>query len=346
MPSFHSARKLSPRVAGVVAILLAETVTHSAEASPDLRVAVVCTKGASCAAFTQRLRGQTSDLKVEIQDALQSLPTLPLAASIAAVDEIAKATGSTVAVWWSQGSLAVLLREPAPGRVMVRRVAADAFAIGSAELEAGSLIARTAIIAALEGKPIGEPRPTPPPPPLPLPTPWELSLGLGASLHWDEVPPSRGEGLEFRAGIRRGRLRFGGQWTQRRDEDLDLPYARGTLAGRLLFGFVGFELLALPAFALGVEGRVGKLRSTVQSSTGAYRDPVEFSRTILGVGVRYHHVLLPNRLLLWAALNLDHVQDPIVIGVRDAAGFHPVWPMAANQPSVGLGIEYFLPIRL
>ncbi len=341
-----------PRLAGLFAILVGTVVAPLSVASPALRVVVVCETGASCVAFSERLRGQTSDLKIEVRDAERTLPPLPLEASIAAVDEIASSSGSAVAVWWAKGSLIALLREPTPGRVLIRAVAANAVASDwqpdSAELEAGSLIARTAIIAAIEGKPIGELRQTPTPTPVPSPrvTPWKMSLGIGASLHWDGVPPSRGEGLEFRVGMRLGRFRLAGQWTERGTDDLDLPYAKGTLAGRQLVALVGLDVLVRPTFTWSVEARLGRLTSTVESSTGAYRDPIEFNRTAVGLGTRFYYALLPNELSIWVAVNLDRVQDPIVIGVRDAAGFRPVWPMAAIQPSIGLGIECFLPIEL
>jgi len=346
---------ITPRFAGRFAIVVGTIVAQLAMASPVLRVVVVCETGASCVAFSERLRGQTSDLKIEVLDAGRTVARgdsspLPLEVSIAEVDEIAKSSESAVAVWWAKGSLVALIREPAPGRVLVRAVAANEVASDwqpdSAELEAGSLIARTAIIAAIEGKPIGEPRQTlaPKPSPGPPETPWKISVGLGASLHWDDVPPSRGEGLEIRAATRRGPFRLGGQWTERRTEDLDLPYAKGTLAGRLLLALVGFDLRVKPTFTLGLEARVGRLTSNIKSSTGAYRDPIELNRTTVGIGARFHFVLLPTQVSLWAAINLDHVQDPIVIGVRDAAGFRPIWPMAANQPSIGVGIEYLFPI--
>jgi hypothetical protein len=352
VPGFKIARTITPRLAGRFAIFIATVLAPLTLAAPPLRVVVVCETGASCVAFSERLRGQTSDLEIEILDAERSLPSLPIEASIAAVDEIARSSGSAVAVWWARGSIVALLREPAPGRVLVRAVAANEvtrdWQPDSADLEAGSLIARTAIIAAIEGKPIGEPRkPDPPvPPSIPPATPWKFSLGVGASLHWDDVPPSQGEGLELRVATKRGRFRFAGQWTERLTEDLDLPYAKGTLKGRLLIALVGFEPIVRPAFTLGVEARVGRLVSTIESSTGAYRDPVEFTRTTVGFGVRFHYVLLPNKVSLWAAANLDHVQDPIIIGVRDAGGFRPIWPMAANQPSMGFGIEYLLPFEL
>jgi len=181
-------------VAAAVVVFFA--MAARAEAEP-LHV-VVRTVSDADRGLLDRIRGQTSDLDVAIEertaDALE--PSLPL--QLAAADGLAPTGASSAVVWFdrdpeAERAILVVLAVPRAGRVLVRRVEERD---RSATLEAAALIVRSALQALAEGATIGveratvappPPEPPPAPPPEPRrapPPPPSRSSGWLASIGW------------------------------------------------------------------------------------------------------------------------------------------------------------------
>lgn len=314
-----------------------------------LSVLLLCTAEAPCESFLARLRGQTSDLAVTVA-AVKTLPPGFLINDVEEADALAQSHAAAVVLWWRAGNVIALLREPPPGRVVMRAVASSNDAeIGTAELEAGSLVARTAIVAALNGTPIGvvrEPVAAASVAPLPttvaVPTIWKGLAAIGAQIKWDGLPPLPMRGLELRLGVKRSDLSFGSTFAQGLQTDLDLPAAEGTLDRRYLSAWLEYELLRYRPYSLGVESHAGWLWTTVTPLSGPTTTKSEF--TLFYWGLALHPRFEVNRqFALWAAIGLDRMEHPINVGVRTSMGYRPLWFMERYQPALSFGVEFLFP---
>ncbi|MCG5052719.1 MAG: hypothetical protein KA712_07140 [Myxococcales bacterium] len=339
--------------------------TAAAESPPKLRVLFLCTAAAPCEGFRARLKGQTSDLRLRlVEDELtETTPARSRDDAVAAAEGLAIQHEAQVVVWWREGALLALLREPAPGRLLEREVVKSAKATappGTAELEAGSLIARSAIVAALRGTPIGEPLPPPPPPapapppepppapppPLPPPAapPWQVSASLGWQGLWDGLPTEPSHGLELRLGGRRGRLVVGGSWIERKEVSIRLPEARGAIGSRQLGAFGGYEPFVRGPLALSLEARLGWLLSRVEALSGPRQgESPSYSHLFAGLGTRVRYQVASRWLYGWAAGSVDFVQDAFFVGLRSGTTFRAIWELSRVQPSVAIGVEMVFP---
>jgi hypothetical protein len=206
----------------------------TAEAPPRLRVIVRVTTPAD-SAFVARLRGQTSDLPVEIVEApaVALEPTSDL--RIAAAAALVAGSAGAVVLWRVPDQVMAYIESRPSARLLARStstaepgpeagVAPDAparegAAPASADLEAAALISRAALKAIIEGQSVGEPRPPPPAPAPPAPaapappTPTRYALGafaaVGGGVTADGVATDPIAVLSARAGGRLGRFAVG-----------------------------------------------------------------------------------------------------------------------------------------
>jgi hypothetical protein len=42
---------------------------------------------------------------------------------------------------------------------------------------------------------------------------------------------------------------------------------------------------------------------------------------------------------MWLVANIDRIEEPFNVGVRNAAGYRPIWHMWSLQPGLGMGFE-------
>ena len=355
--------------AGVVGFALTTAacllVTGDALAKPPLRVIYVCTEDASCESFAARLKGQTSDLNVKVvrvSRAHEALPE-PLEEAVAKVDQIAAAQDAEVALWWRAHDLVALLRRPPPGRVLVRRVRSGKplhnGALGTADLESGSLISRTAIVAALNGTQLGVPRqaalheqraaapaaalPAAAPPGQSASARWQGAVALGGNAMWDGLPSDPSVGLEARVGAKYKRLRLGLLWVERRTVEISVPQARGSIASRQVGAVVGLDVFQLLKLNAGVEARGGWVWAQVAPLSGPFEEKVGFTRKFVGIAIHLRYALMPGRLSAWAGGAVDWVEEPFTVGLRSPQGYQAMWYMSAVQPALAVGLEVLFP---
>jgi hypothetical protein len=199
----------------VVAAML--FVCGVAQADDTLAV-VIRVDGAEDEAIARRVRGQTSDLDVDLTVVEGRLePTL--AAQVEAAGALAEEQGARVIVWFDEGgggTLLVHVAAPASGRVLVRRIPSGG---RSASRETAAVVVRSALRALAAGGEIGvaaaqavaeaeAASPTPPPPPRDVDrVPAVRSrarVGFSASLGWqiaiDGESPAGQQGLAARIG--------------------------------------------------------------------------------------------------------------------------------------------------
>ena len=238
-----------------------------------------------------------------------------------------------------------LTRKPAPGRVLVRPIAGTS-TLGTAHLEAGSLVARTTIVATLNNAPLGIARPpvaeaaTQVVAPAPVPVAaWQLAPRLGLATAWDGLPKEPSFGFEARLEGRWRTLAVGALWQERPTVDLLLPEARGSIGSRIQGVLLAYDFFNRRAWSIGLEARLGWLTTWVQPLSGPKQDELRFVRPFAGIGVRLQRALLPGRVAAFVAGTIDRVQDPINVGLRDATSYRPLWYMWAAQPAICAGIE-------
>lgn len=324
-------------------------------AKPKLRVIFVCTQDVPCKLFQARLKGQTSDLSIEVIEVNAPQEQMPVDDFVPTADSLAQTHQAAVAIWWHKNKLMALLRAPSPGRVLERSAAltTNNAELSTADLEAGSLVARTAIVAALNGTPIGvarETKPGPPPPPIvaaPVPepsaaarAPWHITTSLGGNALWDDLPTEPSYGLELRAAAQRKRWRLGAFVIKRRQVIVSQPEARGAIDSWQPGVFLGLDVWRQRRLSLAADVRFGWQNTTVEALSGPFAESHRFSRKYVGLGLQARYELITQKLAAWAAFSLDRVEDPFSVGVRTATQYTPRWYVAKNQPSVGLGLEW------
>jgi hypothetical protein len=203
---------------------------------PRLRVIVRVTSPAD-SAFVARLRGQTSDLPVEIVEAPSGVLEPTPDARIAAAAALAAGKTGAVVLWRGPDQVMAYIEAQPAARLLARSTstedtgpdagtppdaaaAAVAAPPASADLEAAALISRAALKAIIEGQPVGEPRPPPPPParlpppaPPPVLAPAPHAFGVFAAaavgVTADGVASDPTAALSARAGGRLGRFAAG-----------------------------------------------------------------------------------------------------------------------------------------
>jgi hypothetical protein len=341
-----------PFAAAVGLLASIASFAFGAQQPAKLRVLFLCTNEAPCDAFLARLRGQTSDLAVTVvvqKDLPQGFPNNDHA-EVDQADALAQTQAASVVLWWRAGNVIALLREPPPGRVVTRQVSSTPDAdLGTAELEAGSLVARTAIAAALNGTPIGVERepvavlaPMASPPPVAAAVSWKAVAAAGAQVKWDGLPPDPMRGLELKLGIKRNNLRLGSTFVQGLQTNLDLPAAEGTLDRRYLSAWLEYEIFRYRPYSLGAQGHAGWLWTTVTPLSGPSTTKAEF--TLFDWGL----TLLPRfelnrQFALWGSISLDRMEHPITVGIRNASGYRPLWFMERYTPALSFGVEFLFP---
>jgi len=342
------------QLAAAVGLLAAiASAALAAQQPAKLRVLLLCAPEAPCNPFLSRLRGQTSDLAVAVSAHENVPPGFPNGGhnDVEQAEALAQSQAADVVVWWRAGSVVALLREPPPGRVVMRAVASSPGApLGTAELEAGSLVARTAIVAALNGTPIGvarEPTAATTPPSLPLttvamPTVWQGFAAVAGQIKWDGLPPDPTRGLEMRLGVKRANFRIGAIFVQGLQTDLNLPVAEGTLDRRYLGASIEYQLLRYRPYSLGVESHAGWLYATVTPLSGPATEKEEFTLFYWGLAL-LPRFALNRQFALWGAISLDRTEHPINVGIRNASGYRPLWFMEKYAPALSLGVELLFP---
>lgn len=264
--------------------------------------------GARDAALAERIRGQLSDLPVEIIESRErSKEETSLGAQIDAADRLGRLHKAGAVVWFTalpprapNGGVLVLVAAPDGGRVLVRRVEATPASddgtpstgeLDSATLEAAALIVRTALRALAEGAVIGLERkdvaPTPPAPPLaPSARPpersatsalaarshWALSVGWRMAFDGDGVQ----QGLTGRAGYAVSRLSLGIVATQSMGVDFTDSYATFHVARHTVGAFVGLAAIVGREIELDLGGTAGAVlfdRSTLSVGDGVDPTP-------------------------------------------------------------------------
>ena len=216
----------------LVATLALATAAPRAAAAKATPRAVVRVDSPDDAALLRRLRGQASDLGVDLF--VEPGPLEPrLAAQLTSAAALAQARGALAVVWFLHAGpreVVVLVDVPASGRVLVRRVAAEGRRATdrSAMLEATAVIVRGALRALAAGGRIGiaaeaavrqledrEPPPAAVAPPPPTPRPAvapparRTQLGWRTAVGWqvaaDGASPVGQHGLAARVALERGR---------------------------------------------------------------------------------------------------------------------------------------------
>lgn len=333
-------------VRALLLALLCTLPAQYAHGKAKLRVLFLCTPNVACETFNKRLRGQTSDLPVHLSAAPFARAHEPgTFDDVASADQVAAAHDAAVVLWWREGALVALMRSPDSARVLVRPIARTPL-LGTADLEAGSLVARTTIVATLNNTPVGIARPLPAASPAPLPpvppsaaSPWQVAPRLGWNAAWDGLPSEPTHGLEARIEGRWRALTLGALWIERPSVRLSVPEARGSLKSRALGLVLAYDFFVRKRWWLGAEARLGWLIARVQPLSGPLQDELRFARRFAGVGVRVRRELVPGRWAAWLAASLDHVEDPFSVGLRDTNSYSPLWYMWATQPSLGVGFE-------
>ncbi|MDX2019755.1 MAG: hypothetical protein SF187_05895 [Deltaproteobacteria bacterium] len=266
---------------------------------------------------------------------------------VTAAEAAAASHDAAVVIWWREGSLVALTRKPDSTLVLVRPIASS-HPVRTADLEAGALVARTAIVGRLNNAPLGTThKPTPPPPPPTRAstsaalsrTPWELAPRLGWLATWDGLPTEPNHALEARIEGRWRALTLGLLSSRRPSVRVTAQGAEADIDSWAMGFVLAYDVALGRAWRVGAEGRFGWSRTSVQPLSGPLRDELRFGQWFVGTGLRLRRQVVPGRLGLWMAAGLDGVEDPFSLGLRDATGYRPLWYMWSVQPSVRIGLE-------
>lgn len=323
--------------------------------------------------LTQRVRGQTSDLDVELVEAADPPLEVRTADEVATAAALSHRLEARVVVWFDTGAsgLTLFFSVPEEHRTLLRTMEGDAAgAPSSATFEASALVVRSVLRALTQGasigvtlaRPLDEPVPppvtlAPPEPPLPaeLPKPLETPSRM---LGWDFSAGWRGllvdahtplQGGDLRAGLSLGRARFGLQGA------LDLPAQTSDAYASfrvLRAEGAAFLAYALPAsrpldvsFGLLV-GAVGVERETLSVAAGGARTPPAWIGSPLvspEVGLAYRGL---GSGLSWAVglrAGLDVVFSPPSIGESVGGTFVSERDLSVAEPRVGIDVTLAVP---
>ncbi|HEY2515514.1 MAG TPA: hypothetical protein VGI39_31820 [Polyangiaceae bacterium] len=340
-------------------------------ATAAMRVAVRVTDPVA-RALTQRVRGQTSDLDVELVE----VESPPLEARTA--DEVATAAAlahrleARVVLWFdaAPSGLTLFFSVPEERRTLLRTMEGEATgSSSSATFEASALVVRSVLRALAQGgsigvtlaRPLDEPAPPPAPlpPPSPPPEPPKLAnplpgavWGLDLSAGWrgilvDGHTPLQGGDL--RAGGSLGRVRFGLQGAFDLPAETSDAYAKFRILRLEGAAFVAYVLPASPqievSFGL-LAGAVGFERETLAVATGGARTPAAWLGSPLvspEAGMAYRG---EGRGFSWAIglrAGLDVVFSPPTIGENVAGAFIAERDFSVAEPRAGIDFALRVP---
>lgn len=337
----------------LTALALAPTAT-AAPPSARMRVVVRVVSSDDLARST-RLRGQTSDLAVELQDAPSTALEPRLRDQIAAADLLVRQLGADVAIWFPGREALVYVAKPAPGHVLrlSPEEASDAGAAGaSSRYEQTALKLRRVLKTLLDGGVVGVPRDDledertaalPASRPAPMPTEGKVRVvsALGVAQLFDGIGSTTG--IAARAGLGLG----GNEWALTYDEYLHRELTSSSparRAARRSFGAAAalrlLDAAAVRALATARAGfgqlalHAGDRESHSEDESGLH--------PYVGAGGRMDVPLFrcgsgPVTLRFWVEGTLEWLWDPPV--------YKPGFPHSgeratdALQPRVALGLS-------
>jgi hypothetical protein len=354
---------LPSRARGAFLIALVAAIAPApAAAAKRLRVVVRAATPEDLSRAT-RVRGQASDLPVEIVESPSSGLEGRLPDQIAAADVLARQLSADVVVWFARGAAQVFVLEPAPGHLLT--VAEDtgpgAPAAGSARHEAIALRLRRVFKTLLDGGVVGVPRdrvteppaaaPAPPVPPAAAATagasapaaadaPLRVRAALGAAQLFDGPESVTGLGLETGLGV--GRT----EWTMFLDEyrtrAIATRFDPASLARRGVGLAGGWVAIRHAHVRVVLSARAALARLAMEGPPGEFnREDEDAVRPLLGAGARLEFPLArPGqgrvRLGFWAGGALDVMWDPPTF-TPDFA--RRPFALSALEPRVGVGLS-------
>jgi hypothetical protein len=342
--------------------------------TPHLRV-VIRTASPADRELLSRVRGQASDLDVEIIDAPTDSLEGAVGEQLRASAAIADVHAATVVFWFSfersASTLLVFVAEPKAGRLFVRSIegqtsppTASATRPSSFALEAAALVVRTALQAFAAGGTIGihwrAVDSAPPPPPHPLtggaaptvtPVPGKRKLGWFASVGWqvafDGYSPYGQMGIAADAGLSVGRLEVAlalsmAPLTTLRDELVSVELSRYAVAAA-----AGWRLVWTRSFGLVAGAQLGYAafyRATTTTAPSLSATPPQVtSSSLLGAQLRASWRPRGGRLTISADVGCDYVAGAPSLIYSTGAGPQRERPLWLVQPRVGVALGFILP---
>jgi hypothetical protein len=354
--------------------LAAAAAAQDARASESKRVAVRVTDG-TARALMQRIRGQTSDLDLELVESTEPAIEPRVSDEVATAYRLAHQQGARIVVWFEEGAagLTLFFSLPDERRTLVRTIAEESAgaAPSSASFEAAALVVRSVLRALASGATIGvtlaapldvPPSEAAPPPPGPASearapkrpearrpdagSPWRWSAAAG----WHGVvldPRVFLQGGEVRADVGRGEVAGGLAVALDASSELADPDATVKLLRLAGGAFAAYapKLGDRWRVALGVGGgAVGVHRETVRVASGVTRAPSAWLASALvwpEAAVSYRS-RAPGAGLSWGVglrLGADVVLTPPLIGNEVAGRFvteHALWSF---EPKLTVQVE-------
>lgn len=295
--------------------------------------------------FVPHLRGQLSDVGIDLVEVAMPLEGATEDDRVEDAARWAAGVGARLAIWLDTESVALLVAPPPTARLVRRPLAPAAV---EARWEAAALIARSAVQALeREGvlKPAAAPPPAPAPPrPVPVPVaapagpPLEPFMGLSAGVWADGMTTAAPSGT-LSVGVARSRLRATVFVTRALGQDLDAVRADGvgpvsSQLGRGLLGAgVGIGAPSAARYRWSIEAAAGAERFSLQPRSATPSPAPTTDRGFVELSVR---ALLPVVRRRRAQLDVEalagarHVFDApdVFTGDRASARHEPVVPFA------------------
>jgi len=302
-----------------------------------------------------RIRGQTSDLPLELVEVPTPFLEEHLRDQFRAAEALGSQTKATVILWRARSALFVFVTRPAPGYVVERKLGPPPGGDPSAFLEETALVARTLLRAVLEGalprqtqeQLLSQEEPTPPlsaGAAVLLPSPWRAALEGHLSVLDD------GLGAAWGYGAAAGLLRDGSGWLLGVDwyatRDRTTLYADTVHFKRYaFFAQASLRLWRAGPVNLRAVGRVQMVITQIGllSEDTGLEDRVNRFRPVLTPAADVSLPLAGSPLLLRVELALDVMPDPPALRtVRNGLVVEVMGPRVLS-PRVAAGLELAWP---
>jgi hypothetical protein len=367
-------RRSALRAASLTALCLAAAPPALAEdVAPDRLRAIVRVASAADRGFLARVRGQTSDLPVDLIEAPAASLEPTLDQQVAAAEALARARHARAVFWLGPDQvLAYIGSAPgsaAPPRLLTRQgwtgpapAPAPSPSPSSADLEAAALIARSALKAVLEGHEVGEPRPPPPPPPIATPPPPATApppapprpvegwIALGWIAAADGVGSDPTGGFTARAGARLDRFAVGAGFSRMLGKDVPRASSPDAQHRRqAIVALVAMDVLRRSRIRLAAELEAGYERFWLTETINPNATPptLEQRRFMMGAELRGAVAVWARRhaaIELTLGVGSDYVPSPPSIVTKSDNGtvINTIWRLWRFQPRGILGVEVTL----
>lgn len=314
--------------------MLAAATAGSAPAAAanrgPLRAIVRVTSSQDWAQST-RIRGQTSDLDVDLAEVPSAALEPRRPEQIDAAGLLARQLGGDLVIWFQGADVLMFVASPSPGYLLVRPVVFEPGA-RAPDLEGTALGVRSVVKALREGTLIRTGEATSPPSPMPLAATGSVALAF-AHDGVDFAP-----GMLAQLGVLYGRAEagvFAGTFTA---HTLTTDFDRAFVS-RQIFGLsVGAELMRWRRLQLFAAAAAGGARFRLRTEDRSDEWP-DVLRPLLGVDLQARVPILtrsPIRLEVVAGVAVDMVLDPPAL---TSPSTEMTWTFAGASPRAAVALR-------